>query len=122
MNDKKLGRVNEEIRRILSDAILSELKDPRIDLMTTVVEVKTSRDLHYTTVFLAVPEGDNRETETLEGLESAKGFLRKQIAEKLDLRIVPEIRIKIDHRLRDAMRMTELIDKVRAEDKRRGLE
>ena len=122
MNDKKLGRVNEEIRRILSDAILSELKDPRIDLMTTVVEVKTSRDLQYTTVFLAVPEGDNRETETLEGLESAKGFLRKQIAEKLDLRIVPEIRIKIDHRLRDAMRMTELIDKVRAEDRRRGLE
>lgn len=119
MNDKKLGRVNEEIRRVLSDALLFGIKDPRIDNLSTVTEVRTTRDLKYTTVYIDVPGNGERDKEILEGLESAKGYLRKQIADKLNLRIVPELNIKIDRKLQEALKMSELIDKVRAEDKKK---
>lgn len=120
MNDKKLGRVNEEIRRVLSDTILTQIKDPRIDSLTTVTEVRTTRDLKFSTIYIDVPGDGERDEEILEGFESAKGFLRKQIADKLDLRIVPELKLRIDHKLQDAMKMSELIDKVRAEDKKKS--
>lgn len=119
MNDKKLGRVNEEIRRVISDTILMELKDPRIDPMTTITEVKTTRDLKFSTIYVSVLGDENKEKETLKGLESAKGFLRRQVAEKIDLRCVPEIKIVIDRKMKINNEMAELIDKVIAEDRER---
>lgn len=112
MNAKKIGRVNEEIRRIVSEIIINGLKDPRVDSLTSVTFVKTTNDLRYTNIYFSVYGDDLKKRETMEGLEKAKGFIRREIGRNLDLRIVPEPIFHLDTQLEEAQKMDELISRV----------
>ncbi len=92
MNSKRINRISEEIRKVVSELLMNGLKDPRINSMTTVTNVKvTGGDLRYVNIYVSVLGGDELEKkETLEGLESAKGFIRAEIGKEIDLRYIPE--------------------------------
>lgn len=109
MNSKKNARINEEIKRIVSNIIINGVKDPRVDSLTSVTYVKTTNDLRYTNIYFSILGDDKKKSDTMEGLESAKGYIRREIGKNLDLRIVPEPIFHIDTQLDDAMKLDEII-------------
>ncbi len=93
--NNRLVRIGEEIKKELS-ALLREMKDPRIAAMTSIVAVEVTRDLSYATVHVSVLGTEQEAADTLKGLKSAEGFLRREIGARVDLRHTPELRFKRD--------------------------
>lgn len=116
MNIKRINRISEEIRKIISELLTIGLKDPRINSMTSVTKVETTGDLGYANVYFSVLGEQEEKEDTLKGLESAKGFIRKEIASKIDLRYVPELNFYIDESIEQGIYMSKLIAKVVKED------
>lgn len=86
MNKKRINRISEETKRILSDILANDLKDPRISTMTSIVSVEVTNDLRYAKVFVSVLGDDKEKEDTIEGLKSAKGYVRKELGNRLDIR------------------------------------
>ena len=114
-NSIKNIRINAEVQRELSEIIRSEVKDPRIDTMTTVTEVSVTPDLKYATVYISTLAGKSEET--IKGLFQAGGFIRKELASRLNLRNTPELRFVPDNSLEYGMKMSKLIDEVMAKER-----
>ena len=110
-NSNKSMRINSEVAKELS-AIIREVKDPRVDLMTTVTDAIVTTDLKYCTVYISVLGDDSKYESTLKGLESAAGFIRYELAHRLNLRNTPELKFVADKSLAYGMHMDELISKV----------
>ena len=119
MNDKRIYRISEEIRKIMCDLIANEVKDPRIHHMTSVTQVQVTRDLRYVKIFISVFGSDEEKDETIKGLESAKGFIRKEIGSRLDLRYVPEPLFYLDKSIEQGIYISQLIEKVNKEDQKK---
>jgi ribosome-binding factor A len=99
-----MRRVDEAVRAVLSDAITTDLKDPRIGFVT-VTAVKTSRDLRHATVYVSVLEDVEP---TLEGLRSAHGFLQRRVADELRLKHTPTLTFEFDDTAQRADRINRL--------------
>ena len=112
MNNKRLGRISEEVRKVASEIIASGLKDPRINPMTTVTNVEVTRDLRYAKIYVSVLGDDREKDETIKGLENAKGFLRREISSKIDLRYTPEPMFFLDESIEKGIYMSKLIEEV----------
>src|SRR5437588_10783744 len=108
MSGGRMRRVDEAVRAVLSDAIASDLKDPRIGFVT-VTGVKTSPDLRHARVFVSVLGDDPEREATLEGLRSAHGFLQKQVASELTLKHTPALTFVYDESVDRGMRITQLL-------------
>ena len=109
--------VGDEMRKVMQDIISNELKDPRVPLLTSVTQVKMTRDLSHATVFVSVFGTDHDKKEALGAIEGATGFIRFQMCKRINLRLAPELHFKLDNTLDEAMRMDALIDKALADDK-----
>ena len=109
--------VGDEMRKVMQDIISNELKDPRVPLLTSVTQVKMTRDLSHATVFISVFGSDHDKKEALDAIEGANGFIRFQMCKRINLRLASELHFKIDNTLDEAARMDAIIDRVKAEDK-----
>lgn len=117
MNHRRMGRISQEIKKCLSHAIIYDMKDPRIAPMTSVTDVTISSDLSYCDAFISVMGKEWDKKQTIEGLEAASGFLKNQLASKVDLRQIPEIRFHLDESIERGMKMDALIDQVIQKDR-----
>lgn len=111
--------VGDEMRKVMQDIISNELKDPRVPLLTSVTQVKMTRDLSHATVFVSVFGNEHDKKEALDAIEGATGFIRFQMCKRINLRLAPELHFKLDNTLDEAARMDAIIDRVKAEDKAR---
>ena len=117
--NNRLSRINDEILKELSQIIRGELKDPRIGAMTSVIRVETTQDLKYCKVFVSVL-GDEKEKESvMKGLKNAAGFIRRLIAQRINLRYTPEMLFKLDESAEYAIRMDQLINQIAKEREER---
>lgn len=91
----KHGRITSDIQIALAE-LLREVKDPRVSPLIGVVKVDVSGDLSYATVYVSAIEGYNATLESVKGLKSASGFLRRELGNRLKLRKVPELRFVAD--------------------------
>lgn len=90
MASNRIGRINEEIQRELSD-LLRELKDPRVHkTMLSITRVETTPDLRYAKIYVSLLEKEFTK-ETLAGLKSSSGYLRRELGRSLQLRYTPEL-------------------------------
>ena len=121
-NSIKNTVVNAEVMRALSQILRSEIKDPRISTMTSITDVSVTPDLKYCTVYVSVLGGEEEAKKTLEGLRKAAGFLRYELAQRLNLRNTPELRFSIDNSLEYGMKMNKLIDEVVSKDRANHLD
>ena len=120
--NNRLSRINDEIMKELSQIIRGELKDPRIGAMTSVIRVETTQDLKYCKVFVSVL-GDEKEKENvMKGLKNAAGFIRRLIAQRINLRYTPEMLFKLDESAEYAIRMDQLINQIAKEREEREAE
>jgi ribosome-binding factor A len=115
MNGGRMRRVDEAVRAVLSDAIASDLKDPRVGFVT-VTGVKTSQDLRHARVYVSVLGDEQVRAATLEGLRSAHGFLQRHVASELTLRHTPALTFEYDGSVDRGMRISQLLDQHRLAD------
>ena len=111
-NSIKNTRINSEVQRELSNIIRSEIKDPRINPMTSVVSAEVTPDLKLCRAYISVLGDEESQKSTLEGLNSAEGYIRKQLASTINLRNTPEIKFIIDQSIEYGVNMSRLIDEV----------
>lgn len=111
----KLGRVTSDIERELS-ALLREVKDPRVSELISIVKVNVSGDLSYATVYVSAIEGSEKTKESVKGLKSAAGFLRRELGKRLSLRKVPELRFVADDSIIKSAEISRIIDSFETEE------
>ena len=108
MASNRKGRINEELQRELS-ALIRTLKDPRVQQsMVSVTKVEATGDLRYAKVYISVLDKD-KSKETLKGLKSAGGFLRREIGSRLQLRYTPELVFEEDDSIAYGAKMFDLL-------------
>ena len=112
-------RIAEQIQRELSGIIRLELKDPRIG-MITLTDVEVSQDYSHAKVFFTQLGDSGAAEQTEAALQHAAGFLRSQLAQRLKLRVVPELHFKYDVSVERGMHLSRLIDAAVATDAERS--
>ncbi|MCL6556119.1 MAG: 30S ribosome-binding factor RbfA [Burkholderiales bacterium] len=114
----RLRRVAEQIRRELADLLRLEVKDPRIG-MVTLTDVEVSNDYAHAKVYFSLLGDQARVQEALQGLQSAAGFLRSEVARRVKLRVMPQLHFVHDTSIERGMQMDKLIEAAIAEDAKR---
>ena len=114
-NSVKNTRINQEVMKELSVLIRTELKDPRIDPMTSIVAVEVAPDLKTAKIYVSVLGDEQAQRDTVKGLKSAAPFLRGKLAHSLNLRNTPELFFTVDQSIEYGVRMSKLIDDAIAE-------
>lgn len=117
-NSIKNTRINGEVQKELSRIIQNGIKDPRIAPLTSVVSVEVAPDLKTCKAYISVLGSEKAAADTLAGLKSAEGFIRRQLAHTVNLRNTPEIRFILDQSIEYGVTMTKLIDDVLKTERR----
>ncbi len=115
-NSIKNTRINGEVQRVLAETIRGEIKDPRISPWTSVVAVDVAPDLKSCKAWISVLGDDEAKENTLQGLRSAEGFIKRQLAKTINLRNTPEISFVMDQSIEYGVNMSRRIDEVIASD------
>ena len=115
-------RINGEVLKELSNIIRSEIKDPRINPMTSVVAVEVAPDLKTCKAYISVLGDEKSQKDTITGLKSAEGYIRRQLARTVNLRNTPEIRFILDQSIEYGINMSKLIDEVTEHDNKMHVE
>lgn len=119
-NSIKNTRINGEVQRVLAEIIRGDIKDPRISPWTSVVAVEVAPDLKSCKAWISVLGDEEARQNTLQGLKSAEGYIRKQLARIINLRNTPDITFVADQSIEYGVNMSRRIDEVIALDEKRG--
>ena len=111
-NSIKNTRVNTEVQRELSNIICQGIKDPRVAPMTSVVAVEVAPDLKTCKAYISVFGDEKAETDTVKGLQSAEGYIRRELARNLNMRNTPQIQFVLDQSIAYGVAMSKKIDEV----------
>lgn len=104
----RLQRISDRIREILSEMLIKEISDPRLEQIS-ITDVTVDRELAYANIFVSCVEGSARTKEILAGLKHASGFLRRELANRMDLRSFPRLRFHWDPTPENADHIEKLI-------------
>jgi len=111
-NSVKNIRINSEVLRELSSIIQEDIKDPRISSMTSVVAVEVTPDLKFAKAYISVLGSKEEGKETIKGLKSAEGYIRRQLAQRVNLRNTPQISFILDQSIEYGVNMSKKIEEV----------
>ena len=115
-NSMKNTRINGEVQKELAEILRGEIKDPRISPLTSVISVEVAPDLKTCKAWISVYGDDRAAEDTLAGLKSAEGYIRRELARRINLRNTPEIRFIVDQSIAYGVKMSKLIDEVAKSD------
>ena len=115
-NSVKKVRFNAEVMRELGNIIRGGIKDPRISPLTSVVAVEVTPDLKFCKAYISVLGDEKAKSDTIKGLKSAEGYIRRQLASSINLRNTPQITFVIDQSIEYGVNMSKKIDDVMAHD------
>ena len=115
MASRRVLKVAEAIREVVSMAILTELRDPRIsDVTVTYVEV--SADLRHAKIHVSVMGDDTKQQRCLKGLQNSAGFLQQKVAKRVDTRYTPKIRFRLDQGVKHSIEVGRILGELLPED------
>ncbi len=113
-----MDRINEQVRRELADILREDVKDPRVDIrLVSVLKVETTKDLKYCKVYVSVLGDDEKRTEVRQALKSAAGFIRRELAHRVNLRNTPELSFVMDDSIEYGIHMDTLFRKYAVPEK-----
>jgi len=113
---RRIERLNSIIQQEISQLLREQVNDPRLNSLISITRVITSTDLRHTKIFIS-SFGDNvNKKEILEGFNAASGFLRSQLAARLQLKYMPELSFQFDDSIERAAKVLRLIDEVASND------
>lgn len=111
-NSIKNTRVNMEVQRELSNIVRAGIKDPRVAPMTSVVSVEVAPDLKTCKAYISVLGDEKAQKDTLKGLQSAEGYIRRELARSLNMRNTPEIKFVLEQSIEYGVMMSKMISDV----------
>ena len=111
-NSIKNTRVNAEVQRELSNILRSGIKDPRVAPMTSVVAVEVAPDLKTCKAYISVRIDETKQQDTIQELQSAEGYIRRELARTINMRNTPEIRFIVDQSIEYGVNISKKIDEV----------
>ena len=114
-NEARLGRVNEELMKALSQIITYELKNPDVTGMISVTRVKVTPDLKYAKVYVSIFNSKNIK-DTMEGLKKSSGFIRTELAKRINLRNTPELIFEIDDSMEYGAKIDSILKEILPEE------
>lgn len=112
MKSRRIQRVNTLLQEVLAETLRSDVKNPHIHPMTTVMSVDTSEDLHHATVFVSVMASERDQSQTMQALNGAAGFIAVHASKKVTLHFFPSLIFKLDNSGAYAAHIDELLRKV----------
>lgn len=118
-SESRAKRVADRIHEELADIIIREISDPRLTGIT-VTSVDVDRELAYATIYVATFLAETSQEEVLQGLESAKGFIRRRLAQQIQVRSFPQLRFRWDNSQVQAERIDELLKQIKKDRKGDG--
>lgn len=111
----RMKRINDRMKEILSTALLAKIEDPRL-AGVVVTDVKVDRELDFANIYVSAIEGQERSKDVLDALQHAKGFLRFEISQEVDLRVTPRLRFFWDPTPEKAARIDSLLNEWQKEE------
>ena len=111
-NSIKNTRINGEVQKVLAEIIRGDIKDPRISPLTSVVAVEVAPDLKNCKAYISVLGDAKAQEDTIKGLKSAEGYIRRELARTLNMRNTPEINFVLDQSIEYGVNMSRMIDEV----------
>ena len=111
-NSVKNTRINSEVLKELSNIIRGEIKDPRINPMSSVVSVEVAPDLKTCKAYISVLGDEESQKNTIAGLKSAEGYIRRELAHSINLRNTPQITFILDQSIEYGVKMSKMIEDV----------
>jgi ribosome-binding factor A len=118
MTSRRQIQVADEIQRIISHLLERELKDPRFGF-ATITKVEVSSDLKYARVYVSVYGSPEEQRDTMRAFESSKGFIRRELAGRMNMRFVPELQFKLDPSIEYGDRISRLLEELKQEESRK---
>ena len=115
MTYNRSDRVGEEIRKEIAMMLFGEIHDPRIGFVT-ITKVSVTKDLRHAKVFFTMRGNEKEREKTSEGLQSASGYIKRELGNRLELRHIPELIVKFDDSLEYASRIEEIIKDIHKGD------
>jgi ribosome-binding factor A len=115
MSSRRRQQVADLIRDEVSEILATEMKDPRLGLVS-ITRVEMSPDLRYATIHTSVYGDEDEQQETLQALSGASGFIRRLIAPRLRIRHIPAIRFRLDHSMEHAEQITRTLNELHESD------
>jgi ribosome-binding factor A len=116
MAKHRIDRISEEVKKVISDIIRNDLNDPRISKLCSVLAAEVTSDLRYAKVFVSVLGTDEEMQATLKGLNSAAGFVRRELGRNIDLRYSPEVIFELDRSIEHGVHIAKLLNEVKKKD------
>ncbi len=114
-NNNRNKRISEEIKKVVSELIsYGELKDPNISQFTSIMSVETTRDLRYCYIYISTYDLKSDKEKTVDALNKAKGFIRSEVAKKINLRYTPEMIFKIDNSVDNAALIENKLNEIKS--------
>ncbi len=113
---RRTERLNHLLRQEITELLQREAKDPRLSVLLSVTRVSVSSDLHYAKVFVSVMGTEDEKKGVLAALHAAAGFLRRELASRLNMRYTPELNFFYDDTMERASKVIQLIDEVNSSE------
>ena len=113
-NNNRIGRIDEEYKKVLSQIIGYELKNPNVTGLISVTKVKVTTDLKYAKVYVSIMNSKNIK-ETMEGLKKSSGFIRSELAKRINLRNTPELTFEIDDSIEYGAKIDSILKEIMPE-------
>lgn len=110
----RIERIKEEIKRELTD-IIRTVKDPRVGMMVSVVSVDVTKDLKFAKAYISVMGDEKVKKDSVSGLNSAAGYIRREVAKRLNIRNTPQFKFVLDNSVEYGIHINELIHKINNE-------
>ncbi len=115
MPKHRLNSINSEMKKELSDIIRNGIKDPRVSSMASVIAVNVTPDLRFAKVHISVLGSEQEKENTLKGLNSAAGYVRKEVGERMQLRHVPEMHFELDESIEHGAHIMKILKELNDE-------
>lgn len=116
-NNNRMGRIDEEYRKELSQIISYDLKNPNVTGMISVTKVKVTTDLKYAKVYVSILNSKNIK-ETMDGLKKSSGFIRSKLAKRINLRNTPELIFEIDDSIEYGAKIDSILKEILPEERK----
>ncbi len=116
----RTSRIAAEIKKELGDIVLNHVKDPRIPALTSITSVNLARDQSHAKVYISLLGSEEEKRNALEGLKSASGFIRRELGQRIKIRLTPELNFELDDSIEHGIYISNLIDRTLKDNDDKG--
>ncbi len=106
-----------ELKKEISNILLTEIKDPRLTAMPGVIAVRVTQDMSYADIYVSLFGDEKSKDDTLKAIKSASGFIRRQLSQRLMLRYVPELRFHCDDYIEQGFKINSILESLKKDKK-----